>query len=97
MGRPKKWPSYALESAENTLALLQDFNRDLRLAQELIASGEDERAQLLIADARVASRLCIEHLLRALTGKYQREDVGVWPAQTIMEKTANYPTSGAKK
>lgn len=91
--RPKKWPHYALESAENTLALLDDFDRDLRRAQELMLSGDHERAQMLIADARVASRRCVEHISRALTGDYKREGVDAWQAQTE-SRTSSRATSG---
>lgn len=89
MGRPlKKWPSYALESLENTLALLKDFDRDLRRAQELMAGGEHERAQIAMSDARASALKCVEHLVRARTGEYQREGAAAWKDATTDARTS---------
>lgn len=92
MGRPKKWPSYALESLENTLALLKDFDRELKRAQELMADGEHERAQIAMSDARASALKCVEHLVRARAGKYERGDAGAWPAATEDVLSQSAPT-----
>jgi hypothetical protein len=73
VGRPlKKWPTYALDSLERTLYELQEIERAARAVQLAIAEGNQAAALLLLSDVRVASRRCVEHLLRARSGNYDK-------------------------
>lgn len=75
MGRPlKKWPTYALDSLERTLYELQEIERAARLVQLAIAEGDADSALILLSDVRVASRRCVEHLVRARTGEYDKSE-----------------------
>jgi hypothetical protein len=72
-GRPiKRWPNYALDSLEATLFELQEIERAARAVQLAIAEGDEAGALLLLSDVRVASRRCVEHLLRARSGNYDK-------------------------
>lgn len=74
MARPlKKWPHYALESAENTLALLKEIEAKTRRVQVAIQERDVDEALILLSDVRAASLKGVEHLVRAKTGNYERE------------------------
>lgn len=75
MGRPlKKWPTYALDSLERTLYELQEIERAARLVQLAIAEDDADNALILLSDVRVWSRRCVEHLVRARSGNYDKSE-----------------------
>lgn len=79
MGRPlKRWPTYALEELEKTLFLLSGIEKLARGVQEAIAEDDARRALILLSDVRVRSQECVENLVRAKTGNYEREIGPTW-------------------
>lgn len=84
MGRPlKRWPDYALSSAENTLALLKTIQATTREVQVAIQQRETETALILLGDVRVYSLQANDYIVRALSGNYKKEEADKWTSDKV--------------
>jgi len=68
--KPKKWPTYALEALENSLALTQRIDKASREAQTAITQNNPLLAVLALSDIRQHTQSIRESLVRARAGDY---------------------------
>jgi hypothetical protein len=68
--KPKRWPTNALRSLEDTLALLHDINKLARDAQVRAAGGDFSQVVILNGDIREKAQKAIHFLVQARTGEY---------------------------
>ncbi len=68
--KPKKWPSYALESLENSLALTQRIDKASREAQEALVTNNPMLVVLDLSDIRQYAQQIRESLVRSRAGDY---------------------------
>lgn len=67
---PKKWPTNALRSLEDTLALLHDMDKLAREAQVHAVAGEFPQVVILGGDIRGKVLRAIHLLTQAKSGNY---------------------------
>lgn len=72
--KPKKWPSYALASLENSLVTLHEIDDLLREVQAQIARDNRMEAVILTGDTRSRVQDVTGRLARAKSGEYQEGD-----------------------
>lgn len=68
--KPKKWPSYALEALEDSVAVTLRIESLCREAQQAIVAGEKLEAMLIHSDIRVKAAQIRENIIRAKSGEY---------------------------
>lgn len=68
--KPKKWPTYALESLEDSLALTQRIDKASREAQEALVKNNPMLALLALSDIRQYTQQIRESLVRSRAGDY---------------------------
>lgn len=76
MGRPKKWPTYALESLERTVDELKELEAAAKAAQDSLLAGNTLAASSQIAECRVMALKCARNLLDARIGKFEQQEKG---------------------
>ena len=69
--KSKKWPTNALRSLEDTLALLHDVSKLAREAQVKAVAGDFAHVVILNGDIREKAQRAIHLLVQARTGEYQ--------------------------
>lgn len=72
--KPKKWPSYALASLENSLVTLHEIDDLLREVQTQIAKDKRIEAVILAGDIRSRVQDVTGRLARAKSGDYENGD-----------------------
>jgi len=69
--KSKKWPTNALRSLEDTLALLHDMGKLAREAQVKAVAGDFAHVVILNGYIREKAQRAIHLLVQARTGEYQ--------------------------
>lgn len=71
--RPKKWPTYALDSLEGTLFHLKGIIELTREAQVAAKEGDRMMAVILNGDIRERAQDAVHLLIQARVGNYECE------------------------
>lgn len=71
--KPAKWPTYALESLEDTLSLLKNIEKELNAAQVATRKGDTLDAIILQANARTMVAIAFSTLALGKVGEYKRQ------------------------
>ena len=70
--KPAKWPTYALESLEDVLALLQEIESEAAQAQRHAREGDRLNAVIVLSDIRTKAMLGHSALIQGKAGEYKR-------------------------
>lgn len=87
--QPKKWPTYALETLENTVDRLKELEQKASLIEDAILSGNDLSAIRELSEVRVMALKMVAELVQSRIGKYDQKGKAAptWNLTTD-EKTA---------
>ncbi len=70
--KPAKWPTYALEALEDTLALLGNMESEAVEAQKAAREGDKLNAVIAISNMRTQIMLARSALYMGKAGEYKR-------------------------